>query len=316
MTQVTQSTVVGHFASAAQASEAIEALHAAGFDSSQIGVARNTASEADLESDPSYAGAGDRESTADRTQSAGKTPGAWDKVKHFFGSESEGGVVQYADTRVHDGSSHEVTRGDYGTGDLSQSLSGMSVPEERSRYFSHRFGSSAESVVVTVSAVDREEEAERILADHGADLGHEATNYDYSAAPATAAQNDQQRIQLLGEVLRVHKDRISRGDVVIRKEVITENQTMEVPVSHEELVIERVSTVAGGNVEGTIGDSREVRIPLSQEVASLDKSTVVREEFSVGKRNVEDSQRVEGSARHEELAVDENRSATSERAAS
>jgi stress response protein YsnF len=50
---------------------------------------------------------------------------------------------------------------------------------------------------------------------------------------------DAQNIQLYGEVLRVQKDRVSRGEVRLRKEVTTTTQTVEVPVIREELVLER-----------------------------------------------------------------------------
>lgn len=111
-------------------------------------------------------------------------------------------------------------------------------------------------------------------------------------------------IQLLGEVLRVHKDRINRGEVRIRKEVVTETQTIQVPVSREELVIERRPGNENTPAMGQIGES-EIRIPLSEEMANIDKSTVVREEVSVGKRPVEEVRDLTGQVRREELVVED-----------
>jgi uncharacterized protein (TIGR02271 family) len=112
-------------------------------------------------------------------------------------------------------------------------------------------------------------------------------------------------VQLFGEVLRVHKERINRGEVRIRKDVVTENQTIEVPVTREELVLERVA-VAGNTPapNASIGSAEEIRVPLSEDVVRLEKQAVVREEVLVGKREVEDVTTVGDDVRREELRVD------------
>jgi uncharacterized protein (TIGR02271 family) len=289
-------TVVGYFTSETQAETAVAALKAAGFSSSHIGVAMsdqgNGAYDQSIET---IAGTSHAASTG---HAAGaKVASAWDRFKHFFeGSDAEPYAAEKTTDTTH---SHEIT-GHYENYDFSESLTGLNVPEERSRYFGHRIGSQ-QGAVVTVSAPGREEEAEAILEQNGADLGSDTAGYDYSAPVATG----QQKIQLLGEVLRVQKDRISRGEVRIRKEIITEQQTIQVPVTREELVIERIPVRGATAVAGEIGADSEIRIPLSEEVASLDKHTVVREEIAVGKRAVENVQQVGGTVRHEELNVDE-----------
>ena len=45
-------------------------------------------------------------------------------------------------------------------------------------------------------------------------------------------------IQLYGEELRVHKEKVGSGDVRVRKESVTEMRTVEVPVTREQLVVE------------------------------------------------------------------------------
>ena len=73
-------------------------------------------------------------------------------------------------------------------------------------------------------------------------------------------------MQLFGEVLRVHKERINQREVRVRKDVITENQTIDVPVMREELVLERVAV--SGNTpapSANIGRGQEIRVPLSEE---------------------------------------------------
>ncbi len=322
MATTTTSSVVALFSTEHQAAEAIQALQTAGFQAHQIGAARSagyasTATQTGVSSETTSTG------MTGTTGMGARTEGMWDKVKNFFdGNEAQGsvgGVEQYADergtARATDYDSHEITGGGYpyDQGDVSGLLTNLSVPSDRSQYFEHRLSTQPGSVLVTLSAGERQAEAERILTQHGGDLGGASASYDYSASrmaaqaqtPATTTATGQQRIQLLGEVLRVHKDRISRGEVRIRKEVITEQQTIQVPVTREELVIERIAASGQTGVQGQIGENSEIRIPLTEETASIDKQTVVREEIAVGKRAVESVQEVGGAVRHEELEIED-----------
>ena len=127
-----------------------------------------------------------------------------------------------------------------------------------------------------------------------AEMGRYLTENGFANTPA-----------LLGEVLRVHKDRISRGEVRLRKEVITEQQSVQVPVTREELVVERIAGDDVTPVQGSIGADKEIRIPLSEERASLGKQTVVREQVAVGKRAVEEVRNLDSDVQHEELRVED-----------
>ena len=162
---------------------------------------------------------------------------------------------------------------------------------------------------MTVRDAARVAEAEEIISANNGRVRHEeiADADDYRdrrpvVEPSTA---NGERVQLFGEVLRVHKERISRGEVRVRKDVITENQTMEVPVVREELVLERVAVNGDTPASsGSIGGDQEIRVPLSEEKVRLEKQAVVREEVRVGKREVADVETVSGDVRHEELRVD------------
>ena len=302
MASTTTGTVVGYFTSESQAETAVSALKAAGFQSNQIGVALASGDNYAQTPGTSTGMATGTTSASDMGHAAGeKTRSAWERFKGFF----EGSDVEpYADESTRGSNvSHEITN-DYGyeQEDFSHSLSGLNVPEDRSRYFGHKFSSQGQGAVVTVSASGREAEAEAILTQNGGDVGADTTGYDYSTPVAAEGQR---RIQLLGEVLRVQKERISRGEVRIRKEIVTEQQTIQVPVTREELVIERIPVSGTPTVAGAIGQDAEIRIPLSEEVASADKQTIVREEIAVGKRSVENVQTVGDAVRHEELDVED-----------
>ena len=107
--------------------------------------------------------------------------------------------------------------------------------------------------------------------------------------------------------MRTYRERIQRGEVRLRKEVVTENQTVEVPVTREELVIERTTPSGDARANaGEIGTDEEIRVPLSEERARVEKQPVVNEEVRVGKRAVQNTERVSQDVRHEELRVDKD----------
>ena len=283
-------TVAAYFPSHASAESAITKLKAAGFVESQIGLA--AAGSDSLEATE----------TGSTAYKAGHTAGsAWERFKGLF----EGNAAEpYSGEKTAETFNDNVIAPDpaYATEDVHGSLTGLSVPQEHSRYFGHRLG-SGEGAIVTVYASGREAEALDILEESGGDVGNAAADYDYDKTPATTAKN----IQLYGEVLRVHKDRINSGEVRIRKEVTSTTQTIEVPVTREELVIERVP-VSGKAVTGAAFQGEELRIPLSEEKASVTKEAVVREEVRVGKVQHTDVERLSEQVRSEELKVDETES--------
>lgn len=156
-------------------------------------------------------------------------------------------------------------------------------------------------ILVTVNAGARSREADDILHNLGAE--------DVSKGAATqssSVRGDQgtQNIQLLGEMLRVHKDRVHRGSVTLKKNVVTEHQQVEVPVTREEVVIERHPVSGKEARTGSFEPGKEVRVNLEEERVRVEKQPVVREEVNVGKRQVQQTQRVGGDVKHEELKID------------
>jgi uncharacterized protein (TIGR02271 family) len=289
-TQTGTGPLVGFFEDDADARQAVEALHEAGFTSAHIGVAHRGGST--LSSDSSSSSVKE------------KATSTWDKIKRMFqGNEAD------ANRSAANQTNRKEEYDQYDTSDLHGSFTGLNIREQQSRYFQHRLASSRYGAVVTVNAGDRIPEAESILRQYNADLGDNADNYNYSETETGSSQQpgqgqEQSNIQLLGEVLRVHKDRISRGEVRLRKEVVTETQTVQVPVTREELVIERRPVDQATPATGSIGES-EIRIPLSEERASVDTSTVVREEVAVGKKPIQEVRDLTGKVRREELVVED-----------
>ena len=94
------------------------------------------------------------------------------------------------------------------------------------------------------------------------------------------------------------------GEVRLRKEVVTEQRNVEVPVTREEVVIERHAATGDELAEGAIGEGEEVRIPLMEEEVRVEKTPVVREEVSIRKRQVQDTERISETVRREEARIE------------
>jgi uncharacterized protein (TIGR02271 family) len=110
-------------------------------------------------------------------------------------------------------------------------------------------------------------------------------------------------IQLREEQLRVHKEPVQKGEVRVRKEVVSEMQHLDVPVEREEVVIER-RPARGRRATADI-KAEEIRIPVKEEKVRVEKEAVVTEEVTVGKRKVKDTRHVADTVRKERLKVDE-----------
>jgi uncharacterized protein (TIGR02271 family) len=115
--------------------------------------------------------------------------------------------------------------------------------------------------------------------------------------------DDQEHIELREEELRAEKRRVEAGEVRLRKEVVEEQKNIDVPVTREEVVVERHS-VAGRPAGGDIGKEEEIRIPVMEEQVRVEKTPVVREEINLKKRQVQDTEQVSETVRREEAWVD------------
>ncbi len=159
------------------------------------------------------------------------------------------------------------------------------------------------------------------MTDYRADTtvtGHEHdTDYRASAGYTTDAEHthtgtrdwdtsERDRVRLHEEQLTAQKRAVEAGEVVIGKEVVEEQQSIDVPVRREEVYIER-RAVSGDVDAGEIGDGREeIRVPVMEEEVDVQKRTVATEEVTAGKRAVEETRRVSDTVRREEARIETN----------
>ncbi|NUT45295.1 MAG: PRC and DUF2382 domain-containing protein [Thermoactinospora sp.] len=107
------------------------------------------------------------------------------------------------------------------------------------------------------------------------------------------------------EQLHIGKESRETGHVRLRKYVETENVEEKVPLSHEEVVIEREPIRDGEPGTYEIGED-EQEITLHEERAVIGKETRPVEHVRVHKERVEHEETVQGQVRREHLEVDED----------
>jgi uncharacterized protein (TIGR02271 family) len=167
------------------------------------------------------------------------------------------------------------------------------------------------AAIISVTAGARNPEARALLEQYGARIVHgDSPKHRAITEPPPAAvvtstpfttpkEADPGHIQLFGEALRVRKEKVSSGEVHVRKESVTHMETVQVPVTQEHLVVER----SGEN--GRAAPEDAIRVPLSEERVHIDKDTVLREEYKVGKREVTANESISDRVRRERLLIDD-----------
>ena len=102
------------------------------------------------------------------------------------------------------------------------------------------------------------------------------------------------RIPLVEERLNVSK-RTSTSEATITKEPVTETRTVEVPVTHEELVVERRpagESTAQATTERPVQSKTDMKVQLNKEEIQVTKEPYVKEEVVVKKRPVTETRTV------------------------
>lgn len=135
---------------------------------------------------------------------------------------------------------------------------------------------------------------------------------DRAAATDTTAghnltDNDNELIRS-EERLDVNKERVATGEARLRKYVVTDTETVEVPVEREEVRVERtpISEADAANFNGTIGDNdtAEASVTLHEERVNVDKKTVPVEKVNLSKETVQDTETHTEELRKEQIDTD------------
>jgi uncharacterized protein (TIGR02271 family) len=142
----------------------------------------------------------------------------------------------------------------------------------------------------------------------GADLEAAQTNSEQTDRTQETAQNVEEAISLTEERLDVSKD-VQEDQVQITKEPVTETKTIEIPVTHEEVSIERRPPSGGeGQVssEGPVTSTQEISIPVKKEEVEVTKTPYVKEEVIVNKKPVTETREVTEEVTSERVSTEES----------
>ncbi len=126
--------------------------------------------------------------------------------------------------------------------------------------------------------------------------------------PATRrpeADAERRRLQLREEELIPRKRTVQTGEVRLETNVVEEQRTVEVPVTHEEVYVERHAVERRPSERAISDKSETIEIPVTEEEVTVEKRGVVYEEVEVGKRAVQETQSVDATVRREELRVED-----------
>ncbi|MBT2758472.1 YsnF/AvaK domain-containing protein [Mesobacillus foraminis] len=131
--------------------------------------------------------------------------------------------------------------------------------------------------------------------------GASSSSQGNTASQSAIGNQTEGSLELHKEELDITKNNVSAGEVVLSKEVVEEQKTVDVPVMHEEVVIKRTPVNQRSNA--SITSEETVHIPVSEEQVEVNKYTVTTEEISASKRQVEETQQVQETLKHEEAHV-------------
>jgi len=122
---------------------------------------------------------------------------------------------------------------------------------------------------------------------------------------AAAGREGAERVQLREEELRARKESVQTGEARIGKEVVSEEQTIEVPRMREEVEVERrpIDRRPSDRPVGEGGDET-IDVPVREEQVSVEKQPVVTEELNVRTRPVQETEEVSGTVRREEARIE------------
>lgn len=136
--------------------------------------------------------------------------------------------------------------------------------------------------------------------------GQRGTGYDTSGSTTDAAMTRSE------EQLQVGTERVEAGRARLRKYVVTEQQTVQVPVHREEVRIERepiTETNRGDALAGADIAEEEHEVVLTEERPVVTTEAVPVERVRLGTETVTETETVSGQVRKEQIELDDDTAA-------
>ncbi|KML31364.1 MULTISPECIES: YsnF/AvaK domain-containing protein [Priestia] len=113
-------------------------------------------------------------------------------------------------------------------------------------------------------------------------------------------------VQLREEQLNVRKERVQTGEIQLRKEIVEELRTIQVPVIREEVYVERRPVIDGQYDGSPLTENEIIRIPIMEERVEITKRPVVVEEVIIGKRKIQEIKEMKDTVLKEEAKIEQS----------
>ncbi|MFT3912834.1 MAG: YsnF/AvaK domain-containing protein [Anaeromyxobacteraceae bacterium] len=119
-----------------------------------------------------------------------------------------------------------------------------------------------------------------------------------------AAGQDEIRMPVAEEELEAVKTERDAGEVRLRKDVVTEHRSIDVPVTKETVRVERVPASGDRTLDTGDLEQRTESIPLREEEVEIRKRPVVKEEVRLRKERTVEHRAADADVRREEVRVE------------
>lgn len=183
------------------------------------------------------------------------------------------------------------------------------TPEEQNRIFEHYGIAGAQNQNEYVADERREERHAGTTEAAGAAGTTAAADRDRAELDRDRVETDRaaddNSIVRSEEQLDVQKEQVQSGKARLRKYVVEDTETVEVPVTREEVRVERtpISEADAENFRGEIGED-EASVVLNEERVDINKRTVPVEKVSLEKEQVTETERHTETVAKEQIETD------------
>lgn len=111
------------------------------------------------------------------------------------------------------------------------------------------------------------------------------------------SENVDATLQLRQEQLEIAKKWVQTGDVKIYKETSVKEKTFTIPITSQELIIEKKDITSNNHNDDP---TQTIRIPLNEEQVTFTKHKITLEDVSIYSEQIEDTKQVKTTLKHEE----------------
>lgn len=112
--------------------------------------------------------------------------------------------------------------------------------------------------------------------------------------------NEEEHIPLTEERLDISKES-QEDQATVTKKPVTESKTVEVPLTREEVSIERRPASGQTEAQSPIQSEQDIKIPLKREEAKVSKKPYLKEEAVIKKKGVTNKKKISEDVTSEEL---------------